>query len=190
MLNRRDFLKSMAVASAGMALTPGEILGKESFVGGMAAAKPKGEKVKIAFVGIGNRGEQIINDFTNTGMIDVVALCDVDIDGPQCKKVLAMYPKAKRFRDYRQMFDKCGNEFDAVAAAIPDHSHFPIAMLALNQGKHIYLEKPMCRTFHEAELMMASARRHPNLATQVGNQGHSEGNYFQFKAWLELAEYL
>ena len=89
MLNRRDFLKSMAVASAGVALTPGEILGKESFVGGMAAAKPRGEKVKIAFVGIGNRGEQIINDFTKTGMIDVVALCDVDIDGPQCKKVLA-----------------------------------------------------------------------------------------------------
>ena len=118
-------------------------------------------------------------------MIDVVALCDVDIDGPQCKKVLAMYPKAKRFRNYREMFDKCGNEFDAVAAAIPDHSHFPIAMLALNQGKHIYLEKPMCRTFHEAELMMASARRHPNLATQVGNQGHSEGNYFQFKAWMD-----
>ena len=150
MLNRRDFLKSMAVASAGVALTPGEILAKESFVGGLSKAKPRGEKVKIAFVGIGNRGEQIITDFTNTGMIDVVALCDVDIDGPQCKKVLGMYPKAKRFRDYRQMFDKCGNEFDAVAAAIPDHSHFPIAMLAMNQGKHIYLEKPMCRTFHEA----------------------------------------
>ncbi len=186
MINRRDFLKSMAVASAGVALTPGEILGSNKFSSVRASqAKPRGEKVKIAFVGIGNRGEQIIQDFTRTGMIDVVALCDVDIDGPQCKNVLAQYPKAKRFRDYRQMFDKCGNEFDAVAAAIPDHSHFPIAMLALNQGKHIYLEKPMCRTFHEAELMMASARRHPNLATQVGNQGHSEGNYFQFKAWMD-----
>ena len=100
MLNRRDFLKSMAVASAGMALTPGEILGAESLSSSLAGkAKPRGEKVKIAFVGIGNRGEQIINDFTNTGMIEVVALCDVDIDGPQCRKVLSMYPNAKRFRD-------------------------------------------------------------------------------------------
>ena len=183
MLNRRDFLKSMAAASAGVALAPGTVLASEK--GAAAPAKPKGEKVKIAFVGIGNRGEQIIGDFAKTGMIEVVALCDVDLDGPQCQKVLSQYPKAKRFRDYREMFDKCGNEFDAVAAAIPDFSHFPIAMLAMNQGKHIYIEKPMCRTFNEAELMMDCARRHPGLATQVGNQGHSEANYFQFKAWMD-----
>ena len=183
MLNRRDFLKSMAAASAGVALAPGTVLASEK--GAAAPAKPKGEKVKIAFVGIGNRGEQIIGDFAKTGMIEVVALCDVDLDGPQCQKVLSKYPKAKRFRDYREMFDKCGNEFDAVAAAIPDFSHFPIAMLAMNQGKHIYIEKPMCRTFNEAELMMDCARRHPGLATQGGNQGHSEANYFQFKAWMD-----
>ena len=183
MLNRRDFLKSMAAASAGVALAPGTVLASEK--GAAAPAKPKGEKVKIAFVGIGNRGEQIIGDFAKTGMIEVVALCDVDLDGPQCQKVLSKYPNAKRFRDYREMFDKCGNEFDAVAAAIPDFSHFPIAMLAMNQGKHIYIEKPMCRTFNEAELMMDCARRHPGLATQVGNQGHSEANYFQFKAWMD-----
>lgn len=183
MLNRRDFLKSMAAASAGVALAPGTVLASEK--GAADPAKPKGEKVKIAFVGIGNRGEQIIGDFAKTGMIEVVALCDVDLDGPQCQKVLSKYPKAKRFRDYREMFDKCGNEFDAVAAAIPDFSHFPIAMLAMNQGKHIYIEKPMCRTFNEAELMMDCACRHPGLATQVGNQGHSEANYFQFKAWMD-----
>ena len=63
MINRRDFLKSMAVASAGVALTPGEILGSDKFSAGMASkAKPRGEKVKIAFVGIGNRGEQIIQE--------------------------------------------------------------------------------------------------------------------------------
>jgi predicted dehydrogenase len=58
-------------------------------------------------------------------------------------------------------------------------------MLCMDQGKHIYVEKPMCRTFHEAELMMDCARRHPGVATQVGNQGHSDANYFQFKAWLD-----
>lgn len=53
---------------------------------------------------------------------------------------MGMYPKAKQFRDFRQMFDKAGNEFDAVAIATPDHSHFPISMLALASGKHVYVE--------------------------------------------------
>jgi predicted dehydrogenase len=154
-----------------------------------APAKPKQpatkEKVKVAFIGIGNRGEQDVEEFEKTGMIDVVALCDVDLDGKQCQKVLAKYPNAKRFRDFREMFEKYSNQFDAVIAAVPDLIHFPIAMTALSYGKHIYLEKPMTRTFLEAELLMAQAKKHPELVTQVGNQGHSEGNYFQFKAWKE-----
>ena len=83
------------------------------------------------------------------------------------------------------MFDKAGNEFDAVAIATPDHSHFPISMLALASGKHVYVEKPLARTFYEAELLMQAALKRPNLVTQVGNQGHSEANYFQFKAWMD-----
>ena len=98
---------------------------------------------------------------------------------------MAKYPKAKQFRDFRQMFDKAGNEFDAVAIATPDHSHFPISMLALASGKHVYVEKPLARTFYEAELLMQAALKRPNLVTQVGNQGHSEANYFQFKAWMD-----
>ena len=58
-------------------------------------------------------------------------------------------------------------------------------MLAIANGKHVYVEKPMARTFFEAELMMEAARKHPGLVTQVGNQGHSEANYFQFKAWMD-----
>ena len=83
------------------------------------------------------------------------------------------------------MFDKMGNEIDAVAIATPDFSHFPATMLAINMGKHVYLEKPMARTFHEVELMIQAAKKHPNVVTQMGNQGHSEANYFQFKAWKE-----
>lgn len=180
MITRRNFLKSMAVASAGLTLTPGE------FVHAQAAKQThKAGKVKMAYVGIGNRGEQIVDDFAKTEMVEVVALCDVDMGNKQTQKVMDRYPKAKRFRDFREMFDQCGNEFEAVAAAVPDHFHFPIAMLALSEGKHIYIEKPMCRTFHEGELMIQAARKHPNLVTQVGNQGHSEANYFQFKAWLD-----
>ena len=181
MTTRRQFLKTMGVSAAGLALTPTD--GFAHLLSAREWAAVKGEKVKVAYIGIGNQGAYDIEQFEKTGMVEVVALCDVDLDGKQCQKVLAKYPKAKRFRDFREMFDKAGNEFDAVIAAVPDHAHFPICMLALNQGKHIYIEKPLCRTFQEAELLMACARRHPNLATQVGNQGHSEANYFQFKAW-------
>ena len=180
MTTRRRFLKSSALAATGAFLAPKGIFAQPN-----ARTRFHADKVKIAYIGIGNRGNQIIKDFAATDMVDVVALCDVDMGNKQTEEVMNMYPRAKRFRNFREMFEKCGSEFDAVAAAVPDHIHFPVAMLALSEGKHIYLEKPMCRTFHEAELMIQAALRHPNLATQVGNQGHSEANYFQFKTWVE-----
>lgn len=182
MVSRRNFLKTMGMTTAGLALGANDLLFPAA---ARAAGNRNKGKVKIAYIGIGNRGEQIINEFARTGMVEVVALCDVDLDGKQAQKVQAMYPGAKKFRDFRQLFEKAGNEFEAVAVATPDHSHFPIAMLALSYGKHVYLEKPMCRTFHEAELLMEAARKHPGVVTQVGNQGHSEANYFQFKAWMD-----
>lgn len=182
MTTRRDFLKTMSVASAGIALGSNGILNAATH---MPNQKPKGEKVKIAYIGIGNRGMQIIEAFHETQMVDVVALCDVDMGAPHTQKVIGMYPKAKQFRDFRKLFDQAGKDFDAVAIATPDHSHFPITMLALASGKHVYVEKPMARTFYEAELLMEAARKRPHLATQMGNQGHSEANYFQFKAWKE-----
>ena len=148
MTTRRDFLKTMSLASAGLALGSGELLNAQT----ISSKKGRNEKVKIAYIGIGNRGEQIIQDFARTGMVEVVALCDVDMGAKHTRKVMGMYPKAKQFRDFRQMFDKAGNEFDAVAIATPDHSHFPISMLALASGKHVYVEKPLARTFYEAEL--------------------------------------
>ena len=158
----------------------------------LAAAAPgrepkisKNDKVRIAYIGIGNRGEQNIDEFARTGMVDVTVLCDIDMGAHHTQKVMNMYPNAKRFRDFRDMFDKASGDFDAVCASVPDHMHFPIAMLAMANGKHIYLEKPMCRTFLEGELMMEMAKRHPEVVTQVGNQGHSEGNYFQFKVWKD-----
>lgn len=185
MTTRRDFLKTLSLASAGVALGSGSVLNGMPLGAGRASGKVKGEKVKIAYIGIGNRGEQIIQDFARTNMVEVVALCDVDMGAAHTRKVMGMYPKAKRFKDFRKLFDEAGKEFDAVAIATPDHSHFPITMLALASGKHVYVEKPLARTFYEAELLMEAARKRPQLATQVGNQGHSEANYFQFKAWME-----
>jgi hypothetical protein len=82
------------------------------------------------------------------------------------------------------MFDKMGKDIDAVSAAVPDFSHFAIAMLAMSLGKHVYSEKPMGHSFRQIELMMQAEKKY-NVAAQMGNQGHSEANYFQFKAWVD-----
>ena len=115
MVTRRDFLKTMSMASAGLALGAGDLLHAQT----ISPKKGRGDKVKIAYIGIGNRGEQIIEDFARTGMVEVVALCDVDMGAKHTQKIMAKYPKAKQFRDFRQMFDKAGNEFTALKAAMP-----------------------------------------------------------------------
>ena len=181
MTTRRNFLKTICYAAAGAAV------GARPFEAGAKAfpAEKSPDKVKVAYIGIGNRGEQVIADFARTGMVEVVALCDVDMGAPHTVNAINRYPHAKQYRDFRKMFDEIGGQFEAVVIATPDHSHFPISMLAMSEGKHVYVEKPLARTFLEAELLMEAARKRPHLATQVGNQGHSEANYFQFKAWQD-----
>lgn len=182
MITRRDFLRKGSLATAGIALGG---LGSATGTVNAASQNKAGRKVNLACIGIGNRGAEILNDFDRTGLANVVALCDVDMGAPHTQKMMEKFPKAKRFTDFRTMFDKMGNEIDAVAAAVPDFAHFPIAMMAMSLGKHIYVEKPMARTFYEAELMIQAAKKYPKVVTQVGNQGHSEANYFQFKAWKD-----
>ena len=189
-ISRRKFIQVGAVSAAGaIAATSGlsamEAMDPRKKKKNEPAPAPKPEKVRMAAVGIANRGRQIIQEFDNTGLCEFVALCDVDPKSKESQMTIAEHPNAKVFTDFRKLFDEYGKEFDAVCIAIPDFSHFPVTMLALNQGKHVYVEKPMARTFYECQLMMDCARRHPNLATQVGNQGHSEANYWQFKAWQE-----
>ncbi|WP_246858873.1 Gfo/Idh/MocA family oxidoreductase [Chitinophaga sp. XS-30] len=169
------------LASAAMA-TPGILMAK-----GRALPRRLGpnERVNLACIGIGNRGGEIIRDLYKTGLCNIVALCDVDMGAPHTEKILKQFPDVPRFQDFRQMFDKMGNQIDAVSVGVPDFSHFPITMMAIGLGKHVYVEKPMARTFNEVELMMKAAAKHPEVVTQMGNQGHSDANYFQFKAWVD-----
>ena len=143
------------------------------------------DKVNLACIGIGNRGGEIIRELYNTGLANIVALCDVDMEAPHTLDIIKMFPKVPRFQDFRQMFDKMGNQIDAVSVGVPDFSHFPITMMAIGLGKHVYVEKPMARTFNEVELMMKAAAMYPKVVTQMGNQGHSDANYFQFRAWVD-----
>jgi len=176
-LSRRSFVKQSVIA-AGAVMLSNSVLGKVNL------AKPN-ERVNLACVGLGNRAAEIIKELYKTGLCNIVALCDVDLGAKHTQEILAMFPDAPKFKDFRVMFDKMGNQIDAVSVGTPDFSHFAITMLALDLGKHVYVEKPMARTFLEVELMTNKARKNPKLATQMGNQGHSEANYFQFKAWKD-----
>lgn len=175
--SRRKFLRDTLLASVAIA-TPDLLLAT-------GRAFSSVDKVNLACVGIGNRGAEIIKALYATGLANVVALCDVDMEAPHTLEILKMFPNVPRFKDFRQMFDKMGNQIEAVSIGTPDFSHFPITMMAIGLGKHVYVEKPMARTFNEVELMMKAAAKHPKVVTQMGNQGHSEENYFQFKAWKE-----
>jgi len=187
---RRKFLKQGTAALGAFTLLPSSVIfakkaivNKEGTVVKPAVVLPN-DKVNMAFCGIGNRGGQILRNFMETGMVNNVAMCDTDMGAPHTERSLEEHPKAPQFQDFRKMLDEMPNEIDAVCVGTPDFSHFPICMLAMSLGKHVYVEKPLSRTFEESELLMQAAKKY-GVATQMGNQGHSEANYFQFKTWVD-----
>lgn len=194
-VSRRHFLKTSAAYGTISFLPSAVALGAKS------GQLPPSERVNLAVVGIGGRGNGVRMSMLNSGHCNVVALCDVDAEGSHTQmaryahqvsskppglkanqELPERYPKARFFTDFREMFDKMGNEIDAVQVSTPDHSHFTIAMLAMSLGKHVYVEKPLAHSFGECERLIDLATR-SGVATQMGNQGHSGANYFQFKEW-------
>lgn len=183
--NRRDFLKQMTVITAAAAMPT---LAATSCSTGKKKVTPRkvkpGEKVRLACIGIGFRGGEIIKKFEATELCDIVALCDINMGAEHTLETIERHPDVPRYQDFRKMFAEMGDKIDAVSVGTPDHSHFPICMLAMSLGINVYVEKPMAHTFYECELMMEAEKKY-GVVTQMGNQGHSEGNYFQFKAWKE-----
>ena len=170
-IQRRDFLKAAAAAIA--------------FPGLRASAASPNGKVNMAFIGIGNRGYDDFAMFAYyKDLVNIVALCDTQMGAAHTERVLKMCPDAPRYQDFRKMLDEHARDIDAVCIATPDFSHFPAAMLAMSMGKAVYCEKPMGNCFREIGIMSAAARRH-KVVTQMGNQGHSDANYWQMKSLVE-----
>jgi hypothetical protein len=188
--SRRKFIKKSAAAFGALTILPSHVLFAKNAITDSAgnvikaAVVAPSDKVNMAFCGIGNRGGSILRQFNDTGLVNTVVMCDVDMGAKQTLQNIKSYPKAKKYQDFREMFDKSGKEFDAVCAGTPDFSHFPISILAMSEGKHIYTEKPLTRTFNESQILIDATKKY-KVATQMGNQGHSEGNYYQFKAWVD-----
>ena len=142
------------------------------------------ERVRLGCVGIGHQAWNDIRKFEKTGLCDIAALCDVDPGGTQCVPAFRAYPGASRFTDFRRMLDAMSDRLDAVAVMTPDHSHFPALVGAMRRGLAVFSEKPLGHSFRENELLLAAARK-SGVVTQMGNQGHSEANLYQFRHYVE-----
>ncbi|MFZ5495267.1 MAG: Gfo/Idh/MocA family oxidoreductase [Verrucomicrobiota bacterium] len=175
--SRRRFISASLAAGAALTLAPARLVRA-------AEPAPGGRKLRVALIGIGNRGNDLLKAFRDTGLVEFTAFCDVDYLGEHTAESRQLFPDVPHYQDFREMFAKAGDRFEAVVIATPDFTHFVTAMHAMRAGKHVYLEKPLAHTFHEIELLMAQAAK-SGVVTQMGNQGHSGNNYHQFKAWTE-----
>ena len=88
------------------------------------------------------------------------------------KFVETQLDKVPKYRDYREMLDK-QKDIDAIIVATPDHMHSSIALAAMDLGKHVYVQKPLCWSVDEARRLAKKAKDNPKIVTQMGNQGHS-----------------
>src|SRR5688572_575485 len=160
-VNRRRFIFTSTALASGLLLPA-------SFV--CAAARPRrvspNEKLNIAAIGAGG---QASTDINGCAAENIVALCDVD--RTRLEERGAKFPKARLFRDYRQMLETM-KEIDAVIVSTPDHHHAHAAIMAMRMGKHVYCQKPMSHSVWEARLMREVAAK-TKVVTQMGNQGHA-----------------
>ena len=175
-LNRRDLLKQSLLASTAATLLP-------NYASGEVA---KNDLLNLAVIGCANRGAAIGSGAVGHKMTQCVALCDVVPSRAEGfkKNMKGKCDEAAVFDDFREMFQQMGDKIDVCTIGVPDHAHFPIAMLAMSLGIHVYVEKPLAHTFHECELLIAAEKKY-GVMCQMGNQGHSSGQRLQFQSWVD-----
>lgn len=168
MNTRRHFLGTSALAT-GAFLAPRFAIGQ--------SGPSANSRINLAFIGVGGRGMDNLNSLAGE---NIVALCD--IDDQRAADAFGKFPKARRFRDYREMLDKMGKEIDAVVVSTPDHSHFPATMAAMELGKHVFTEKPLAHNIWQCRTLKKAAKHH-KVISQMGNQGHATEGIRYIKEW-------
>lgn len=165
--SRRTFLKTSAAAASALAAP------------GFLRARNANEKLNIAMIGSGGRGAANLKGVETE---NIVALCDVDANA--IEKAAVRHPKAAKFTDFRQLFDKAAKDFDAVVVSTCEHTHAFATLRALQSGKHVYCEKPLTHNVAEARVIREAAAK-TKLATQMGTQNHQNDN---FRRVVELVQ--
>jgi len=167
-MTRREFIGRAAVTAAAFSVVPSKVIGKDA---------PSG-KLNVAGIGAGGMGKGNIDKCKHE---NIIALCDVDWQ--RADETFKKFPDVKKYRDFRIMLDEMGDQIDAVIVATPDHTHATAAMAAMKKGKHVYVQKPLTRTVHEARVLTEAARKY-KVKTQMGNQGHSGGGVRMLCEWI------
>ena len=176
--SRRGFIKSSSIAAAGIMIVPRYVLGGKGFIA-------PSDKLVIASVGAGGKGQSDIANFYASGNAEIGYLCDVDTRS--AAKTVAKFPKAKFYKDWREMLDKDHKNFDAVSVSIPDHNHAIVALSAMQMGKHVYVQKPLAHDVFEARALTHAAKKY-NVVTQMGNQGSSNDGVRRLREWYDAGE--
>jgi predicted dehydrogenase len=195
-LSRREFVAGTGKATLGVMaalsplIVPSRVLGR---------GKPApSDTVNVAIVGFGGMGSQ--NALVLAQNSHIGAVCDVDFaysercmtnkltdprnePRPEGQKLKEQFDKAKRYTDFRQMLAR-EKSIDGIVIATPDHLHAVIAKAAMDMGKHVYVQKPLTATVHEARVLRQSALANPKLITQMGNQGHSSEGARLINEWI------
>ncbi|MEA3227378.1 MAG: Gfo/Idh/MocA family oxidoreductase, partial [Planctomycetota bacterium] len=191
---RRKFLENSTTSAAAVALGL-------NLAGAPATRTVRGanEKIRVGFIGIGNRGTQLLTRFMQQDDVEVAALCDVyepylmrdyskidqrlkDALGGRIPRMTeGLGDNVTRYKDFRRLLDR--KDIDAVVIGTPDHWHAVQAIMACQAGKDVYVEKPLSVTIHEGRKMVEAAKRY-NRIVQVGLHRRSS------KAYAQIAEHI
>ena len=155
--SRRHFLQATALASLAAPFV---------LPSGLRAAAPN-SRLNHASIGVGGMGWNDLNTLARHPQVQVAALCDVDAN--TLAKAAKTFPGARIYSDWREMLEKEGDKIDSVNVSVPDHMHFPIAYNAIQKGKHVYCQKPMCHDVAEVRKLTEAAVR-KKVVTQLGTQ--------------------
>lgn len=155
--SRRRFLQTAALTTAATTIFPKAL-----------RAADASEQVRIGVIGCGNQGSNHIRSLADVSAAEVVLVADVDRD--RLAKAESNAKGAKGVTDFRRILDDA--TIDAVTIATPDHWHTPVALLALEAGKHVYVEKPCSHNVRESQLLREAARQHGKVVVH-GTQARS-----------------
>ena len=179
MTTRRDFIKNTALASVALGLGQGISLAaddkkKKKIVAPAKRVIGANDTIRLAVIGVNSRGKALAKNFSKMPLCEVTHLCDCDSNAlaacqEEVRKITGKVPVG--VKDIRQLLEI--PEVDGVVIAMPDHWHAPAAIMAMEAGKHVYLEKPTSHNPAENYMLLSTAAKHPEIVVTVGNQRRS-----------------
>ncbi len=162
-------------ANADFTILPRWVLGGKGFTA-------PSDKLVVASIGIGGKGETDVHEIHRSGKAEIAYLCDVD--DRRAANTVKHFPRARYYRDFREMLDKEHKSIDAVSVSTPDHNHAIQALMAMELGKHVYVQKPLTHDVYEARVLTDAAQKY-RVVTQMGNQGSSGDGVRQMREWVD-----